>query len=426
MRVSLGFFPSVTCIERVAQLFSSQSGTCFLYSGADHEASKTSYLYAFPFEVIEVWGQTTFLNHKRVGEKDPWSLLQTLIGQERWVGYFGYEMGCYADSDVHFPSELGVMPDAYFQRSALILAYDHATFELVLEVDFEHLPSTFQEPVETIAEELAALAPGDSVDVYLEKIKAIKDEILAGNAYQVCLSHTFTYRGRCDPFRVFWELAEKNPAPFSAYLKIGDHAIVSSSPERLLRLQDGVLESRPIKGTMPRGTTDSVDRENRQKLALSEKERAELTMITDLVRNDLGRVSRLGSVQVKELWRLEEYTNVFHLISVIEGEARPDLHPVQMMRAVFPGGSITGCPKLSAMEVIQRLEKRRRGIYTGSIGHFIGPDSFDFNIAIRTMLCGPSTISCQLGGAITIESDPKDEYMETLHKGQTIFEVIAC
>ena len=179
-----------------------------------------------------------------------------------------------------------------------------------------------------------------------------------------------------------------------------------------------------MKGTIQRGHSPEEDQRNRALLLASEKDHAELLMTTDLMRNDLGRVSETGTVVTEQIGRCEAYENVYHLISIIRSHAKPSLHPLELLRACFPGGSISGCPKIRAMEVIYALEKRARGIYTGSIGYINGNGDFDFNIAIRTCTIKNSEITVQLGGAIVADSDPHLEFEETLHKGKSIFKVL--
>ncbi len=230
--------------------------------------------------------------------------------------------------------------------------------------------------------------------------------------------------GDVDPFSLFRSLFLENPAPFACYLNFDGVSIVSSSPERLLSKTGSLLETRPIKGTIPRGKDQAEDKVNLSRLLHSEKDKAELLMITDLMRNDIGKTSLVGSVRTEELWRVEAYSNVFHLLSVIRSKAKADKHPLDLVRSCFPGGSITGCPKLRAMELILELEKRARKIYTGSLGYFSSEGDFDFNIAIRTLLVDNEGIDLQLGGAIVLDSNARLEYLETLHKGLSIFQVL--
>jgi para-aminobenzoate synthetase component 1 len=264
--------------------------------------------------------------------------------------------------------------------------------------------------------------PLETRERYVEKVLRAKEQILDGEIYQVNLSHTCRYAGIHDPFSLYRQLIDHNPVPFSAYLNIDSRfSIVSLSPERLLRHERGVLETRPIKGTAPRGQNAEEDQAERANLLASPKERAELMMITDLMRNDLGMVSKAGSVLTPELCVCEAYASVYHLHSVIRSQAKESLHPLDLLGAAFPGGSISGCPKSSAMRTIRELEQRPRGIYTGSIGYIRGNGDFDFNIAIRTLAVEGDTAMLSLGGGIVADSDPHLEYEETLHKGRPFF-----
>ena len=211
-----------------------------------------------------------------------------------------------------------------------------------------------------------------------------------------------------------------NPAPFFAYINAGDHQIVSTSPERFMELRNGSVETRPIKGTRPRGKTLAEDEALRTELQESTKEDAELSMIVDLLRNDIGKVCRPGSVRVVEHKRLEAYQNVYHLVSIVKGELDPGTDAVALLRATFPGGSITGCPKIRAMEIIDELEPVRRHIYTGSIGYIGFDGTMDLSIAIRTATFTHGKAVFSVGGGIVFDSDPAIEYEETLHKGRTL------
>lgn len=260
---------------------------------------------------------------------------------------------------------------------------------------------------------------------YMAVIRAIREYIAAGDVYQVNMSQRFEMDFSGDGFALFKTLYRKNPAPFFAYVQAGDHQIVSTSPERFLQRQGRRIETRPIKGTRPRGATRAEDEAAGQALLQSPKDDAELSMIVDLLRNDIGRVCREGSVRVSEHKRLEAYQNVFHLVSVVEGELDLTNTSVDAIRATFPGGSITGCPKIRSMEIIDELEPVRRHIYTGAIGYIGFHDTMDLSIAIRTATIHNRKIHFSAGGGIVFDSDPADEYAETLHKGKTLMEVFA-
>lgn len=251
---------------------------------------------------------------------------------------------------------------------------------------------------------------------YCAVVDKAREYIAAGDIFQVNLSQRFCVSVKHDPWEVYRRLREINPAPMAAFLDFGDLAVVSASPERFLKVTGRVVETRPIKGTRPRGRDAAEDRRRRSELWNSEKDRAELVMIVDLERNDLGRVCRVGSVRVPKLFRIEEYATVFHLVSTVTGELEEGRGLVDLLAATFPGGSITGAPKIRAMEIIEELEPVRRGIYCGSIGYLGFDGDADLNIVIRTLVFAGGKIYFQVGGGITIDSNPDAEYLETLDK----------
>ena len=261
---------------------------------------------------------------------------------------------------------------------------------------------------------------------YLKAILKAKEYIAAGDIYQVNLSQKFSARVNASPFQLYKTVRSLNPAPFASFLDCGDAAIISSSPERFLRIADRRVETRPIKGTRPRGRDRAADERLKAELLTSAKDRAELVMIVDLERNDLGRVCEYGSISVPELITLESYATVFHLVSTISGRLKEDKDHLDCIRAAFPGGSITGAPKIRAMEIINELEPDQRGIYTGSMGYLGFNRQTDLNILIRTMLYRNGTVHFQVGGGIVADSDPAMEYEETLHKGKALLAALGC
>ena len=258
---------------------------------------------------------------------------------------------------------------------------------------------------------------------YISSVKRIREYIAAGDVYQVNLSQRFEMGFKGDSYSLFKALYQMNPAPFFAYVNAGDHQIVSTSPERFLLRNGSWIETRPIKGTRPRGETPEEDREMTSALTRSPKDDAELSMIVDLLRNDIGKVCAGGSVVVAQHKRLETYQNVYHLVSVVEGTLAKRKDSVDLIRATFPGGSITGCPKIRSMEIIDELESLRRHVYTGSIGYISFHDTMDLSIAIRTATIFGDRLVFSVGGGIVHDSDPEDEYEETLHKGRTLMSV---
>ncbi len=252
---------------------------------------------------------------------------------------------------------------------------------------------------------------------YLDAVARVREYIVAGDIFQANLSQRFQAPLREPPFELYRRLRRRNPAPFAAYLGFGDVTVMSASPERFLRLdRDGRVETRPIKGTRPRGLIPMHDAALGRALAESEKDRAENVMIVDLLRNDLSRVCRAGTVRVPELFALEQHPTVHHLVSTVVGELEREADAVDLVRAAFPGGSITGAPKVRAMEIIAELEPTRRGVYCGSIGYLSATGTMDTSIVIRTFVNTGGDLYFQAGGGIVADSDPELEYRETLDK----------
>lgn len=260
---------------------------------------------------------------------------------------------------------------------------------------------------------------------YCHAVQRAKDYIAAGDIFQVNLSQRLVTTWTSDPYQLYCRLRAANPAPFAAFLRYPEVGVASSSPERFLRLENGGVETRPIKGTRPRGANPQEDARLRQELWKSPKDRAELVMIVDLERNDLGRVCQYGSVQVPELCTIEEYATVFHLVSTVTGTLRPNKDLVDLLAATFPGGSITGAPKIRAMEIIEELEPVHRGIYTGSIGWMGFNGNADMNIVIRTFVVKDGRAYFQVGGGIVADSSPEAEYQETLDKARALIAAVS-
>lgn len=442
----------------VAEFFADWKGTCLLYSGGHLDSAQCSLLGLFPFETITVYGKQLDYRKgtlcKKVAATNPWEGLQSNFfaplaknKDALAFGWFGYGMGAFADQDLLLPYRPSFVPDAYWQRCAVVLKLDHKTGNTFIQIELSALDEVeakakdwikcfatlkgWQEFLCSLPKKLIRYVPigahpaldtSQRQATYVNKVLQAQDLIRAGEIYQVNLSQQFAFQSSRHSFSLFHQMCLLNPAPFSAYFCHEHMTIICTSPERFLCKKGSLLETRPIKGTMPRGKTIEEDQRLQSRLLHSPKERAELLMITDLMRNDLGKVSKVGSVQTLELWRCEAYANVFQLYSLIRSLVPPDLAPLEIIRACFPGGSITGCPKLRAMEVIDALEDRARGIYTGSIGYITSQGDFDLNIVIRTLVNSAGHFSLQLGGGIVIDSDPYQEYQETLIKGSSLFQ----
>jgi len=349
-----------------------------------------------------------------------------------WVGYAGYELKAECGGLLAHRSE---NPDAAMIFADRALAVDHltGTTYLLALADLDNETSA-REWLRSTAAHLAALAGAarpqarGSLDFghlglrhdrarYLELIASCQEEIKAGESYEVCLTNTVTGIGAIDPWHAYRFLRAHSPAPFGAWLRFADLIVLSTSPERFMRVfADRVVESRPIKGTRPRGLSAEQDRALAQDLAASEKDRAENLMIVDLVRNDLGTCALAGSVHVPKIFDVESYAHVHHLVSTVRARLREDVSAVECVRAAFPGGSMTGAPKIRTMGIIDGLEGGARGIYSGALGYFSLTGAADLSIVIRTLVITPGKVSFGVGGAITAMSDPAAEFDETMIK----------
>jgi para-aminobenzoate synthetase component I len=278
----------------------------------------------------------------------------------------------------------------------------------------------------------SAVTSNSSRKSYLEKIEEIKERIRRGDTYQTNLTQQLTARihGGLSTATIFDRIRKKHPAPFAALIERPGSTVISASPERFFRVENGVIEAAPIKGTRPRGRGEIEDRELRNELLSSEKDRAENTMIVDLLRNDLGRVSEYGSVEVTSLCKLQTLPTVFHLVSTIRGRLRADAKPSDIIRSLFPSGSITGAPKISTMRIIDELERSPRGLSMGAIGVYIPskgfdlPEVLDLSVAIRTMVVRDGEATFNVGGGITIESDAENEYEESWSKAAALLDAM--
>lgn len=267
---------------------------------------------------------------------------------------------------------------------------------------------------------------------YLENIEAIKERIRCGDTYQTNLTQRLTAElpASTTPERIFLRLREHHPAPFAAFIKRSDSTVVSASPERFFKVEGSTITTSPIKGTRPRSRDSVQDEIHRHELRSSHKDIAENTMIVDLLRNDLGRVCEFGSVRVEKLCDLEEHPTLFHLVSTVTGELKPDVKFSEILRAMYPCGSITGAPKISTMRIIDEIETADRGLSMGSIGYYIPhgkfdlPAAIDLSVAIRTIVVKDQVAAFNVGGGIVIDSDPDEEYLESLTKAKALLDAI--
>jgi anthranilate synthase component 1 len=266
----------------------------------------------------------------------------------------------------------------------------------------------------------------DDAETYLHHVKKIKRYILDGDVFQVNLSRGWRTEltQSVSHASLFWQLGRSNPGPFNALVTLNDHAIISSSPERLVEVRDDLVQTRPIAGTRPRSDDAQQDAYLSAELMRHPKERAEHIMLIDLERNDLGRICKPGSVEANELMVLESYQHVHHIVSNVRGRLRESVTPGEVIRAVFPGGTITGCPKVRCMEILAELEQTGRGAYTGSLGYLNRDGSMDLNILIRTLVRNGNQIMFRAGGGIVADSDPEHELNETRAKARGLIMAI--
>ena len=343
---------------------------------------------------------------------DPFEVLRSLLGEHEdregaAVGYLGYGLKQHVETLPETVVDDGGLPDC-------VLAF------------YDRLNTVEPDQIAPAAKQMRAplatthgLRSNFTKDGYEEAVRRALRYIRAGDIYQVNLSQRFQAPYAGDPFDLYLGLRTLSPSPFAAFLRFPEFAVLSSSPERFLRYDptDRRIETRPIKGTRPRGRDAESDRGLAAELAASAKDRAENLMIVDLERNDLGRVAEIGSVNVPEMFELETFANVHHLTSTVRARLQPESDIVDLLKSTFPGGSITGAPKIRAMEIIDELEPVARGVYTGAIGYIGFDGNTDLNIAIRTIVVKDSVAAFHVGGGIVADSDPTCEYEETLHKG---------
>ena len=357
------------------------------------------------------------------------------------VGYFSYEYGrklmevASGEKDiVSIPDAVLIFYDLYIiedckeKRTFLIAHGTETPAEELLQKTEEEIQAGDQKKLSYINSKDTSfdieVFPNFKKEEYKKAVDDMIHYIIEGDIYIANMTQQMTVKSEKQPKDVFLDLRKNNPSPFGGYLDYEDFQIVCASPERFLRMKKGHVETRPIKGTRKRGDTPEEDLLMRKELENSDKDKSELLMIVDLERNDLNRVCKPGSVKVTELFTVEEYATVFHLVSNIEGELEEGKNFADLLEATFPGGSITGAPKYRAMEIIDELEHGRRNLYTGSIGYLTLDGDCDFNIVIRTALHKDGRYHLGVGGGITAESELEFEYEETLQKAKAVLEAM--
>ena len=365
------------------------------------------------------------------------------------VGYFSYDTAAWFEPvtlQADGKPDPALQDEAAFMIFDTVLAFDHVQHRILIianaritpDDDLEALYQFACAKIDFLERELRRdlshpqPRPGASIEVtsnvprerFLEMVKTAKEYIAAGDIYQVVLSQRFEAEISADPFTVYRALRHVNPSPYMYFLRIGKVSIVGSSPEMLVRVEGGMAQTHPIAGTRPRGKSDEEDTRLAEELKRNEKERSEHVMLVDLGRNDLGRVSQFGTVRVPQFMGLEKYSHVMHLVSIVEGKLADDQDRLDALVACFPAGTVSGAPKVRAMEIIAELETDRRGIYAGAVGYLDFAGNLDFCITIRTLVITGTRAMVQAGAGIVADSNPSAEYQETQDKAKALIRAL--
>ncbi|SJN52745.1 Aminodeoxychorismate synthase component 1 [Vibrio ruber DSM 16370] len=417
-----------------------------LRSPAEHTDSRYDILVAQPSVTLKTHGAETHIqtsDSQTSSADDPFELLTRYQNQYAppldtttaypfvggALGYFAYDLGrrienlpAQAAQDIQLP-EMAVGIYTW----ALVVDHRQQTAALVgVGIDAAEQWLTTQQAVEQPTFRLTSDWQANMTqNEYRDKINTIHDYLHAGDCYQVNLTQRFQAGYTGSEWQAYQQLENENRAPFSAYLRVEEGVILSISPERFLQYKAPIIETKPIKGTMPRSADHCLDRQYAQTLAASEKDQSENLMIVDLLRNDIGRVAKPGSVHVPQLFAIESFPAVHHLVSTIQAELETHYTSADLLRACFPGGSITGAPKIRAMEIIEELEPQRRSVYCGSIGYISRDGQMDTSITIRTLIATKQQLYVWAGGGIVADSECDSEYQETFDKLSRILPILS-
>jgi para-aminobenzoate synthetase component 1 len=435
-----------------AELFAPLAGrpwSVFLDSGYPYSRQgRYDIIAADPVCTLVTHGDTTEITRNGVSmqsSEDPFVLVKQQLSADfpaidglpfngGAIGYFSYDLArrleklpVIAEDAEHIAEmavgiyEWAVIVDHEQQKSALVGYVDDDQKWQALIEQFSALPTERHDQLFNVLSDIKA---NMDKEAYAEAFYRIKHYLKEGDCYQVNLTQRFAADCKGDPWTAYLALRELNAAPFSGYLNLPEAQILSSSPERFLKVTNGVVETKPIKGTRPRKQDAMENLQQIQQLKNSKKDRAENVMIVDLLRNDLSKTCKKGSVKVPVLFDIESYATVHHLVSTVTGELADDQHALDLLRSCFPGGSITGAPKIRAMEIIEELEPNRRGVYCGSIGYLGFDGNMDTNIAIRTLVHSENTIRFWAGGGIVNDSVMEDEYQECFDKAAAMIKLL--
>ncbi len=432
----------------IMKVFCEEEEVIFLDSSRQHELwGQYSFIAFAPFMTLRYKNGVCHIDDQ-IYEVCPFNSLKKIMSQYKientspfpfvggGIGYFAYDLVRDMEKLPEFAEEIVDIPTCYFNFYHQAIIYDHfnekayislidlfGDLEKRYDCILDKLKDTKLIQQKQYSEKIDFHSPF-SKDSYKFTVERMRQYIKDGDIYIANLTHTFTAKTAKKPIDIYGYLRTINPAPFSAYMQLEGFHILSSSPERFLKIRKGHVETRPIKGTRPRGKSTEEDERNRLELLNSEKDKAELLMIVDLMRNDLSKVCKPFSVKVDGLYDLEAYATVYHLVSTVRGELKENQTAIDCIRACFPGGSVTGTPKVRAMEIIEELEPTRRNLYTGCIGYIGFDGNADMNIVIRTIVQKEEQLYIGVGGGITWESVSEAEYQETLDKAIALFESV--
>ena len=432
------------------QYFADEKDSAFLDSSLVNQLGRYSIIGAYPYLRLVKDDSGFYINGQKTTESTFEEYLKKYLLEHKdenksslpmvsgAIGYFSYEYGRKLMQVASCKENLVSIPDAmliFYDFYVIEDRHEKKTYLVAngITEDAEKLLSCVERRISEPTEETAGICtdsynievtPNFEKEEYKQAVDDVIRYIIEGDIYITNMTQQLKVKSDKKPLDVFYDLRENNPSPFGGYMDYGDFQIVCASPERFLKMKQGHVNTRPIKGTRKRGETSEEDLFMRRELENSEKDKSELLMIVDLERNDLNRVCRPGSVKVTELFTVEEYATVFHLVSDIEGELEEGKTVMDLLEAAFPGGSITGAPKYRAMEIIDELENNQRNLYTGSIGYLTLDGDCDFNIVIRTALHKDGMYYLGVGGGITAESDLEFEYEETLQKAKAVLEAM--
>lgn len=430
----------------VYSLFKDNLDSIFLDSArSDEKLSKYSFIGINPLCRYKCIEGKSYINNELVAIDNPFNVINDLVNKNKFeynsdipllsgaIGYFSYDISKNLEEIKSSSKEDFSIPEAVFIVYQNIIIFDIKNKNTIIT------STNGEESINLIKDKLKEYTFKGDIPIpkgnnkffsnfnkseYENAVNKLKSYIEEGHVYIANLTRRIWCYNNEEAFKIYEKLRSINGAPFSCYMNLEEFSFISSSPERFLQVKNNIVETRPIKGTRPRGKNKAEDKKYKTELINSEKDKSELLMIVDLQRNDLSKVCKINSVKVDELYKIEEYETVFHLVSNIVGELEEKYSSVDCMKACFPGGSITGAPKIRAMEIIDELEGLKRNIYTGSVGYFDFRGNCDFNIVIRSIIKKDNKAYFGVGSGITWDSDPEMEWFETIQKGKALMQVL--